>query len=55
MKIEEVEVSATKSEQGMVSTASKYATEAGVLMLEKGGNAVDAAVAAALCLGVTEP
>ncbi|WP_216829711.1 gamma-glutamyltransferase family protein [Alkalihalobacterium elongatum] len=40
---------------GMVSTASKPATEAGVEMLEKGGNAVDAAVAAALCLGVTEP
>ncbi|MFV8829917.1 gamma-glutamyltransferase family protein [Alkalihalobacterium sp. APHAB7] len=40
---------------GMVSTASKPATDAGVEMLEKGGNAVDAAVAAALCLGVTEP
>ncbi|WP_078427804.1 gamma-glutamyltransferase [Alkalihalobacterium alkalinitrilicum] len=44
-----------KSIFGMVSTASKPATEAGVKMLEKGGNAVDAAVAAALCLGVTEP
>lgn len=40
---------------GMVSTASQPATEAGVKMLEKGGNAVDAAVAAAFCLGVTEP
>ncbi|MGO4886244.1 gamma-glutamyltransferase family protein [Anaerobacillus sp. MEB173] len=48
------EISA-KSSFGMVSTASKPATDAGVKMLEKGGNAVDAAVAAALCLGVTEP
>ncbi len=39
----------------MVSTASQVATEAGVRILEKGGNAVDAAVAAAFCLGVTEP
>ncbi|MGF7184133.1 gamma-glutamyltranspeptidase/glutathione hydrolase [Desulfitispora alkaliphila] len=41
--------------KGMVSTASKTATEAGVRMLELGGNAVDAAVAAAFCLGVSEP
>lgn len=44
-----------KSPFGMVSTASPYATNAGALMLEMGGNAVDAAVAAAFCLGVTEP
>jgi len=43
------------SRYGMVSTASDPATEAGVRMLELGGNAVDAAVAAAFCLGVTEP
>ena len=42
------------SPHGMVSTASAQATGAGVKMLEKGGNAVDAAVAAAFCLGVTE-
>ncbi len=48
-------VSSAKSRHGMVSTASKVATDAGVQMLEKGGNAIDAAVAAAFCLGVTEP
>ncbi len=44
-----------RSACGMVSTASDPATLAGVRMLEEGGNAVDAAVAAAFCLGVTEP
>ncbi|WP_028307913.1 gamma-glutamyltransferase [Desulfitibacter alkalitolerans] len=43
------------SPYGMVSTASGPATDAGVQMLEKGGNAIDAAVAAAFCLGVSEP
>ncbi len=40
---------------GMVVTGSSYATEAGLRMLEAGGNAVDAAVAAAFALTVAEP
>ncbi|WP_078592665.1 gamma-glutamyltransferase family protein [Evansella clarkii] len=55
MKTSKKKISSDKNIFGMVSTASGPATEAGVRMLEKGGNAVDAAVAAALCLGVTEP
>jgi len=40
---------------GMVVTAERHATEAGVEMLAAGGNAIDAAVAAAFAIGVTEP
>ncbi|UJF24878.1 gamma-glutamyltransferase [Suttonella sp. R2A3] len=40
---------------GMVATQEAYATEVGVQILEKGGNAVDAAVAVGFTLAVTLP
>ncbi|NIP86729.1 MAG: gamma-glutamyltransferase, partial [Planctomycetales bacterium] len=45
---------AASGRQAMVATVQPLATEAGVAALRAGGNAVDAAVAAALTLGVVD-
>ncbi|MFQ9288852.1 MAG: gamma-glutamyltransferase [Intestinibacter bartlettii] len=41
--------------RGMVSTSQPLAAQAGLDIIKKGGNAVDAAIATAICMTVLEP
>ena len=47
--------SAVMSTRGIVTTSQPLATQAGVSILQQGGNAVDAAIATAAALNVVEP
>jgi gamma-glutamyltranspeptidase / glutathione hydrolase len=45
----------TRSKRGIVVTQNRIASEVGARVLKEGGNAMDAAVAAAFAVGVVEP
>lgn len=41
--------------RGMVSTSQSLAAQAGLEILKRGGNAIDAAIATAICLTIVQP
>jgi gamma-glutamyltranspeptidase / glutathione hydrolase len=55
LRITDPTAQVSRSTEGMVSSASPWATEAGARVLAAGGTAVDAAVATGFALAVTEP
>ena len=50
-----LEKPAASGKRGMVVSQTKSAAEAGVAILDAGGNAIDAAIGTALCLAAVEP
>ena len=46
---------AVYGKNGMVTSRSALASEVGINVMREGGNAVDAAIAASICLSVVEP
>src|SRR5699024_5031172 len=50
-----IQRNATFARNGMVATSQQLAADAGMTILKKGGNAVDAAIATAACLTVVQP
>src|SRR5690242_13008041 len=52
--IAQLPANAATSTKGMVASVHPLATDAGIAALQKGGNAIDAAIAVGLTLGVVD-